>query len=68
MTSFEFDPETRRLTNVTQAKTYEPLPLTPKEDEIRRTAASSRSAAASCASLVERARSSSFPTRRSRGR
>src|ERR1043166_5228054 len=34
---FEFDPETRRLTNVTQAKSYEPLPLTAKEDEIRRT-------------------------------
>src|SRR5262245_47343145 len=32
-----FDPETRRLTNETQGKTYEPLPLTPKEDEIRRT-------------------------------
>ena len=27
---------TRRLTNVTQAKTYTPLPLTAKEDEIRR--------------------------------
>ncbi len=32
-----FDPETRRLTNETQGKTYEPVPLTPKEDEIRRT-------------------------------
>jgi 3-isopropylmalate/(R)-2-methylmalate dehydratase large subunit len=32
-----FDPTTRRLTNETQGKTYEPLPLTPKEDEIRRT-------------------------------
>jgi 3-isopropylmalate/(R)-2-methylmalate dehydratase large subunit len=32
-----FDPESRRLTNETQGKTYEPLPLTPKEDEIRRT-------------------------------
>ena len=30
------DPVTRRLTNVTQSKTYDPLPLTPKEDEIRR--------------------------------
>ena len=33
---FAFDPESRRLTNVTQGKTYEPMPLTPKEDEIRR--------------------------------
>ena len=31
-----FDPETRRLTNVTQGKTYEPVPLSPKEEEIRR--------------------------------
>ena len=28
--------QSRRLTNVTQGKTYEPVPLTPKEDEIRR--------------------------------
>ncbi len=34
---FSFDPATRRLANETQGKTYEPLPLTPKEDEIRRT-------------------------------
>jgi 3-isopropylmalate/(R)-2-methylmalate dehydratase large subunit len=33
---FTFDPDTRRITNVTQARTYDPLPLTPKEDEIRR--------------------------------
>src|SRR5215831_4785068 len=32
-----FDPESRRLTNVTHGKTYEPVPLSPKEDEIRRT-------------------------------
>jgi 3-isopropylmalate/(R)-2-methylmalate dehydratase large subunit len=32
-----FDPATRRLTNVTQGRTYEPVPLTAKEDEIRRT-------------------------------
>jgi 3-isopropylmalate/(R)-2-methylmalate dehydratase large subunit len=32
----EFDPASRRLTNRTQGKTYEPVPLTPKEDEIRR--------------------------------
>jgi len=33
---FEFDPDTRRLTNLTRDQTYEPIPLTPKEDEIRR--------------------------------
>jgi len=31
-----FDPDSRRIVNVTQGKTYEPLPLTAKEDEIRR--------------------------------
>jgi len=31
-----FDPDSRRLTNVTRGKTYEPVPLTPKEDEIRK--------------------------------
>jgi 3-isopropylmalate/(R)-2-methylmalate dehydratase large subunit len=33
---FSFDPDTRRLTNETQGKRYDPVPLTPKEDEIRR--------------------------------
>src|SRR5262245_29729194 len=33
---FSFDPATRRLTNETRKKTYEPIPLTAKEDEIRR--------------------------------
>src|SRR3954462_11031520 len=33
---FAFDPETRRVTNVTRGKEYEPVPLTPKEDDIRR--------------------------------
>src|SRR5712691_8126143 len=32
---FRFDPASRRLTNETQGKTYDPVPLTPKEDEIR---------------------------------
>jgi 3-isopropylmalate/(R)-2-methylmalate dehydratase large subunit len=31
-----FDPDSRRLANLTQSRTYDPLPLTPKEDEIRR--------------------------------
>jgi 3-isopropylmalate dehydratase small subunit len=33
--AFSFDPGTRRLTNETQGKVYDPVPLTPKEDEIR---------------------------------
>ena len=32
-----FDPVSRELTNVTQGKTYDPLPLSAKEDEIRST-------------------------------
>jgi 3-isopropylmalate/(R)-2-methylmalate dehydratase large subunit len=31
----EFEPASRRLRNLTQRKDYVPLPLTPKEDEIR---------------------------------
>ncbi|MGH9317097.1 MAG: aconitase family protein [Thermoanaerobaculia bacterium] len=31
-----FDPATRRLTNQTQGKIYDPVALTPKEEEIRR--------------------------------
>ncbi|HUG06926.1 MAG TPA: aconitase family protein [Candidatus Limnocylindria bacterium] len=34
--AFSFDPETRTLTNETQAKSYEPAPLSPAEDDIRR--------------------------------
>ncbi len=33
---FSFDPATRRLTNDTQGRTYDPLPLSEKEDDIRR--------------------------------
>ena len=32
---FSFDPTTRRLTNETQGKTYDPIPLTPKERSVR---------------------------------
>src|SRR3954466_15079767 len=32
---FSFDPVTRRLTNVTRRRTYEPVPLSGKEEEIR---------------------------------
>src|SRR3979411_2867240 len=34
--AFSFDPATRELANETQGKTYTPVPLTPKEEEIRR--------------------------------
>jgi 3-isopropylmalate/(R)-2-methylmalate dehydratase large subunit len=34
---FSFDPTSRRLTNETQGKSYDPVPLSQKEDEIRRT-------------------------------
>jgi 3-isopropylmalate/(R)-2-methylmalate dehydratase large subunit len=33
---FSFDPVTRRLTNVTRARSYDPVPLSDKEEEIRR--------------------------------
>jgi 3-isopropylmalate/(R)-2-methylmalate dehydratase large subunit len=33
---FRFDPMTRSLSNVTQGKAYDPIPLSPKEEEIRR--------------------------------
>src|SRR4051795_27168 len=34
---FSFEPASRRLTNETEGKTYEPVPLSAKEDEIRQT-------------------------------
>ncbi len=34
--TFTFDPATRRLVNETRGKTYEPAPLSPMEEEIRR--------------------------------
>ncbi|MFN2594504.1 MAG: aconitase family protein, partial [Actinomycetota bacterium] len=33
---FSFDPKTRQLRNETRGRTYEPVPLTPKEEDIRR--------------------------------
>ena len=33
--AFSFDPATRGLTNETQSKSYTPVPLSPKEEEIR---------------------------------
>ncbi len=34
--AFTFDPVTRQLRNLTRGQTYEPVPLSPKEEEIRR--------------------------------
>jgi 3-isopropylmalate/(R)-2-methylmalate dehydratase large subunit len=34
--AFAFDPVTRRLTNETRGQTYDPIPLSSKEEEIRR--------------------------------
>ena len=34
--AFTFDPASREIVNVTQSRTYQPVPLTSKEDEIRR--------------------------------
>src|SRR6476646_4866835 len=34
---FSFEPQSRRLTNETQGRTYDPVPLSAKEDEIHRT-------------------------------
>ena len=34
--AFSFDPATRQLTNVTRGTTYQPVPLSEKEEEIRR--------------------------------
>jgi 3-isopropylmalate/(R)-2-methylmalate dehydratase large subunit len=34
---FTFDPASREIVNVTQGRTYTPVPLSPKEEEIRRT-------------------------------
>ena len=33
---FTFDPDTRVIRNLTRDRTYQPVPLTPKEEEIRR--------------------------------
>lgn len=51
---FSFDPVTRQLRNETQSKDYEPIPLTPKEDEIRRTGGIFRVGQREFPSAVER--------------
>jgi 3-isopropylmalate/(R)-2-methylmalate dehydratase large subunit len=53
---FRFDPDTRRLENVTRGTTYTPIPLTAKEDEIRR--------AGGIIAIGKRERASGTPSRR----
>src|SRR6476659_8901127 len=58
---FEFDPDSRSLSNVTQGKTYEPLRLTPKEDDIRRSGGIITVGRREFPSAVTRAISIEFP-------
>jgi 3-isopropylmalate/(R)-2-methylmalate dehydratase large subunit len=58
---FAFDPATRQITNVTQGKTYDPVPLTPKEDEIRRSGGIFAIGRREFRSSVERAPAVVFP-------
>ena len=58
---FEFDPGTRRLTNVTQRRTYEPIPLTAKEEEIRRSGGIVAVGRRELASALERTSRVEFP-------
>jgi 3-isopropylmalate/(R)-2-methylmalate dehydratase large subunit len=57
----EFDTATRRLTNVTRGRTYEPLPLTAKEEEIRRSGGIVAVGRREFPSTVERAPRIEFP-------
>ena len=62
--AFSFDPVTRQLTNVTQGKTYQPVPLSAKEEEIRRERRHLRRRAARVQGVGRaRARRSTGPTR-----
>ena len=58
---FTFDPLTRQLANITQGRTYEPVPLTPKEDEIRRSGGIVAMGRRECRASVERAPRIAFP-------
>jgi 3-isopropylmalate/(R)-2-methylmalate dehydratase large subunit len=58
---FAFDPTTRQLTNETQGKTYDPVPLTPKEDEIRRSGGIVAAGRRELRSSIERAPVIEFP-------
>jgi 3-isopropylmalate/(R)-2-methylmalate dehydratase large subunit len=56
-----FDPVTRELTNATQQRTYHPIPLTPKEDEIRRSGGIVAAGRRELRTSVERAPRIEFP-------
>jgi 3-isopropylmalate/(R)-2-methylmalate dehydratase large subunit len=56
-----FDPDTRRLTNVTQGKSYDPIPLTPKEDDLRKTGGIVAAGRRECRAAVERPPVVRFP-------
>jgi 3-isopropylmalate/(R)-2-methylmalate dehydratase large subunit len=58
---FAFDPSSRQLTNVTRGRTYDPVPLTPKEDEIRRTGGIFAVGRREFRASVERAPAVEFP-------
>jgi len=58
---FSFDPESRRLTNVTQNHLYEPLPLTAKEDELRRSGGIVTAGRRELRSSIERSPVIEFP-------
>ncbi len=58
---FTFDTATRRIANLTQGKTYEPVPLTPKEDDIRRSGGIITVGRREFPSAVTRAISIEFP-------
>lgn len=56
-----FDPATREIVNLTQGKTYQPVPLTPKEDEIRRSGGIFATGRREFRTSVERAPEVVFP-------
>ena len=58
---FTFDIASRQLANVTQGKRYDPLPLTPKEDEIRRSGGIFAMGRREFRASIERAPSVEFP-------
>src|SRR5262245_37034129 len=58
---FSLDPESRQITNITQSKVYDPVPLTPKEDELRRTGGIVAAGRREFRASVERAPRIEFP-------
>ena len=58
---FSFDPESRQLTNVTQNRTYEPVPLTAKEDELRKSGGIVAAGRRELRSSIERSPVIEFP-------